>query len=859
MQKQLTLIILIGIFCAGCSSGPGINPPTTPLANIETASSLPIIAPSVANGAMDAIGVMGMYELWIDFENANADLAAKRSSSHGEAFIVSGTPFFTMTPCADCLKLKSISLDLNGNIVLGMSVKHPFEKGDSLKPPSAMNRLDLDVFDLALMVVPKDTIPDTYSLLGTDAYPGILANASGYSRELSNVIDDSSAIPYRICYEDANNNRFKMGTDYQPFDLVFSSISCTFDLYLTMGYGASATKSERLNPKYHVPEFNRKSAWKVDVTPPNGNNPPDITNTWNDSDSTTLFDVNIDIYDWNHGATVAALYPDMANLDYILSLTDIESVSVEVPGMAASIVSATTSDTSTNGWDDPISYTASFANENNLPAGMYHGLVKVKDTRVPGTSITGGETDTLVHTEDSIALQWFELDEFAAYQTFIATVVIGCGPITGSITDPNCPVTGVTNGQSIQFTAAASSANGGDPVVLYEWDMDYDGVTFDVDATGSVATLGPFNNPNCGTPPEDPVTYTVAVRGTDSCSQPNVTVFDTCDVTVDDCSLVGVGNVTLVVNRTHFSTRYPVDNGILPAEIGPYTLSWSAPAYSVAEYAIYTDHDPTDGLTNDLSEIGTTTSTSYNCPGSEIPSTHFVPGYTYIVRARTVAGNPSSESLDSQPAHVIVTGFETLPVYTTLDGEGWKANCEGTGTSRYYRPFVTGANRAHGVRAVQFSRRVGDPSEAGLWNGMIYGPTPSVPDSSVRFLTYSCDWRNVRDGGIVIGTCSSQPTLGWTDPQDEFEASNSSTLYGLYGYTQYHAGICTYFNGCPVSGNNCWQINQTNFMWTKAGGDCNEWGDPTDDYIGIECLRTSIPSGDNYSNFFLDDVAIAIY
>ena len=49
------------------------------------------------------------------------------------------------------------------------------------------------------------------------------------------------------------------------------------------------------------------------------------------------------------------------------------------------------------------------------------------------------------------------------------------------------------------------------------------------------------------------------------------------------------------------------------------------------------------------------------------------------------------------------------------------------------------------------------------------------------------------------------------------------------------------------------------FSWTKVGGDCNEFGDPTDQYVGIECLRTTAPIGDNYSNIFLDDVAIAIY
>ncbi|MCD6216464.1 hypothetical protein J7L05_01245, partial [bacterium] len=146
--------------------------------------------------------------------------------------------------------------------------------------------------------------------------------------------------------------------------------------------------------------------------------------------------------------------------------------------------------------------------------------------------------DFLIDTDDGIVLDNYSMPEYATYQTFPATVVLGCGPITGSITSPACPVTSTTNGSFIDFVVTAASDNGGDPIVLYEVDTDYDGSAFTADASntdGNFVAVGPFNNPNCGTPPEDPVTYTVAFRATDSCTPANETVFATCDVTVDIC------------------------------------------------------------------------------------------------------------------------------------------------------------------------------------------------------------------------------------------------------------------------------------------------------------------------------------
>jgi len=517
------LSLLFALF--GCSKGKS-NPvvadtPSDSFYGTLQQGSLPVIA----FDGTSAIGLLWSFEMSVTSGGADLHMMPARSSFIGESFVVSGDAFFTTTPCRDCLRIDRFGMDQDQNIIVGLSIKHPFEMGNPGEPPSGTNRLDLDIFDVALVINPLDTTPSTYALTDAEVFSGIVLNPDGYTSELTEVIGDSALRPFKICYLNPDNNRFEMGTGRSDFEVLLSQDILHFEMYVTMGYGASAKRLDRLNPEYYIPEFNRKAAWKVDVSAdPWFNSYPNI--------------VTIDVYDWNHNATISDNFPDSENPDHIRASTDIAEVTVEVPGMTDRIITAITTDTSTNGWDDPITYTATFANENALDEGEYIGLVKVLDTRVPGEVIEGGESDTLVDTLDGIELVWLTVPEFATYQTFKAIVDNDlCGPITGEIVSPECPVSGVYNGQTIDFNVFATSAGHGNPIVQYESDWDYDGSIFDTDATspdGFFANSGPFINPNCGGS-NDPVTYTVAFRATDSCDPPNVTIFATCDLTVEYC------------------------------------------------------------------------------------------------------------------------------------------------------------------------------------------------------------------------------------------------------------------------------------------------------------------------------------
>lgn len=550
MLQRFILIFSIAVMAAliGCSGNA-----TDPVSN-DTASlpdDMPIIGLSAADGVYNALGIMGAYELNFDAETLTAELVTIRNSAIGESFIVSGMGYWNVLPCGNCILLDAIIPD-GDNFIVTFKIKHPFALGDPGQPSSGKNRQDLDIFDLALTVQPRGITADNFLLTsgGTYIYPEFCVDADAYTTELANMTGDPAALPYYLIVDDSDVgvstfNEFPMGTDYMPFDIILS-VGGSFTLYLTMGYGASATWETRFACKYYNPEFNRKAAWKVDVIPPNGDDPPAMGNTWDTLDSTTEYDVTVEVYDWQIGAAVYPIPADFSNApaNSVYAASEVAQVSLEIPGMFSTLKTMTTADSGLGSPASPAVYTFAVANENSLGGGTYYGLVRVEDSRPPLSETE--MRDFLVNCPEGIDRYHYIMPEYAAYQVFEATVVGGCGPITGSITSPNCPLSGVNDDAMLMFTADAASANGGDPIVLYEWDMDYDGSTFDVDGTGPSALLGPFDNPTCGTPGEEPVDYTVAVRATDSCSTPNVTVFDTCVVTVDSCETDLIASIGFV-------------------------------------------------------------------------------------------------------------------------------------------------------------------------------------------------------------------------------------------------------------------------------------------------------------------------
>jgi len=544
MRKIFFALVLI-IILTGCSGGgnapvtPSNDKPANPVGSLD---SVPIIAGTMnEDGSFNALGLMGAYEMTIDPAKAGAELVSKRLPTLGQSWIVSGIGFFTIAPCSDCLQISSIALTTENYLQLTFKIKHPFQKGDPLKPPSAVNRLDLDVFDVALVIQPVGTTPVNYALTGAKIYSGILANNAGYTKELADVTDDNAALPYALVIDNSLGgtstwNKFAMGAD-SFFDVFFNLNTMTafgFDMYLTMGYGASATKPTRLTPTYFNPEFNRKPAWKVVVTPPQGTDPPEMGNTWDDNNGTDIYNVTVKVYDWQQGVTTIN-NPPVAPGD-IAFASNVSRVTVEIPGMTSTLPQATTPTSGTGTPTNPLIYKVPIANQNLLDDGEYIGLVKVSDSRLPEATPPGAYgIDFLI---EGMTLINYAIPEFAAYQTFVATVVIGNTPPNADLSPAKASI---CSGKVVFFDAGGSTDAEDDAAAIplnFEWDWDYNGVPF-VSDTGP-----PGPDPTVTSPPySGPGPYTTAVRVTDSGGMTDIA---TATVTINDTLAVDswTNNVT---------------------------------------------------------------------------------------------------------------------------------------------------------------------------------------------------------------------------------------------------------------------------------------------------------------------------
>ena len=418
------VLFLIALLASGCSSGGGNSVLDTGLTSPEGSldhGSMPIIGLTDTDNAFDAIGIMGAYDLTFNPVDSTFDLAPIRTGAIGESYIVSGISFFNVTPCVDCLNLTGVSFS-SGAVTATFSIRHPFDPGDPSQPPTARNRLDLDIFDLAMVIVPKSATSTNYSLTNAKIYPGLVANADGFTRELSNLIVKQEAMPYVLVVDDSvsppptiHYNEFPMGGN-TTFDVSFwlsPGTSLTFDLYLTMGYGSSAKRPQRLTPKYYNPEFNRKAAWKVTA---------EADGFWVTNDATTQVDVEVKVYDWQIGATVDATLVSQTS---VYAKSEVDTVTVEIPGMSTALpsVDGDAEESGTGSPSDPLVYTVPIANENMIAVGDYWGLVKVTDTRVTKDPPPAGDRDFLVHKPGELALVNYKMPEYATYQTFTATVI----------------------------------------------------------------------------------------------------------------------------------------------------------------------------------------------------------------------------------------------------------------------------------------------------------------------------------------------------------------------------------------------------------------------------------------------------
>jgi hypothetical protein len=538
MRCLFFVTIALSLLVCGCSSNSSdsFQNPVTPA--FSKSESMPVgVCDRFSDGSPAAgFGVMGIYNLELNSEQMSAELTSLRTGALTDTLeVVDITNFLSMAPCSDCAKIKSVSLDADGNLVVSIGLKHPFDAGDPLKPISGRNRGDLHVFNIEGIIAAQDASTVIFPAMGNSIASAKLINASGYSPYLDDVLDtevfetDADIHPYILHFDDYSAGNFlpenamgfesvtdpppsgnlvmAMGCDYDykdyVFDLSAGDISYTYAIGCTYAV-SSASKSQRFSPEYRVPQHLKKAASEINVIPP--------VELLKESDPAYEVSFQVEVVDRSHGVVV-----DNAR-DEMKADSSVGEVVIEIPGVLATTVSQVGSAAiSGTGHDptDPLVFEFTISNEESAVAGIYPGLVKVLDSYPTGLNesplLSGMDGIKRVDPLANPLTGMFDITEFATYATFemgIELGYIGEFPVAHlvSTAPPACINRDVT------FDASGSTDLEDDAALIplnFEWDLDYDGVTFDADIPMST-------DPIAVTQYTDRDWYEVAVRVTDS-------------------------------------------------------------------------------------------------------------------------------------------------------------------------------------------------------------------------------------------------------------------------------------------------------------------------------------------------------
>ena len=544
------LMILLSVL--GCSGGKS---PVLPSGTGQKTDSTPIdiFQESTDPSPYFSAGLLGIFSGHIDAANLTGELVPFRDMQNQDVLeVVDLTNFLHLAPCTNCVKVHSVQLDSDNHLVVNIGIRHPFPLGDPLKPPTGRNRLDLHVFNIEGIVAMTSSTSVSFPGLNAKTDSNGLLNASGYTGYLDTLLDqvmptDATTHPYILHFRDYSNGNYdpvnpngfadvqnpsgylvmRMGCDedVQPYIFNLSSTgSIDFTYAIGCTYGISAeSKSKRLSPTYRLPQFNKKAASEVAVEIVSNDLKPNLS-----SSSAVL---HVKVLDMNQGIAAGEGIGDMR------AESNIANISVELPGITTSPV--VTANPTAIGGDprnpsDPLTFEMTITNNASGPAGNYRGLVKVTDSYPPGLNeaptLSGKDGIGRVDPMTSPLTALFDIPEFATYQIFDIEVGGNLPPVA----DLDVSSETVESGCSIDlFPGPGTSDPDGNNIVLYEYDFDYDGTNFTVDASNTTgeAVTHRFDNPGSSN-----ITYRVAMRVTDD-GIPPMSGIDSLIITVQPYAL----------------------------------------------------------------------------------------------------------------------------------------------------------------------------------------------------------------------------------------------------------------------------------------------------------------------------------
>ena len=552
-EKLLSLFICIIAACltlAGCS---GRDISTAPGVLLFDSSGLMQVGVSDfdTNGKpLAGYGSLGLFEIHVDVGTLEGEITPFRTTALTDVLeIVDIANFLQAAPCTDCVKLRSISLDADENLVLSIGIKHPFDSGDSGADISGRNRADLHVFNVEGTILASIAHVEIFGGLNQGVGSFTLANADGLSSYLNIPLLPftlNTIHPYKLHFDDYTSGNFSannpmgfqsvtnpppsgnlvmaMGCDYDFQDYVLNippgedigfiyAVGCTYAV-------SAASRDDRFKPEYRIPQHLKKAAAKVAVRI--------VDNQLEPGNISSYAELEIDVVDMNHGVAVGDA------IDEMFADSSVESIKLEIPGITTNVVDVALANIGGTGHSDsdPLIYAVTIHNEAAGVEGIYTGLVKVRDSYSPGSNIL-----PLLDSMDGIQRVapiksplegLFPISEFATYQKFQIEIggIVNEMPVADLQSEPD-PAE-IEEGYSVSFNATASSDTDG-IITLYEFDF----VLLDDELTNFEADVSNTTGITISDPYMTHGNYTAALRVTDD-NVPGAVDYAVVQVTVNE-------------------------------------------------------------------------------------------------------------------------------------------------------------------------------------------------------------------------------------------------------------------------------------------------------------------------------------
>ncbi|MFH1514039.1 MAG: hypothetical protein ABIG42_01125, partial [bacterium] len=456
--------------------------------------------------------VFGAWKVRLEPETMSAELIPARNAvAIGDIFDADLSQFLTVFPCANCLRISSFNPTGISGMELGIQIKHPF--GNLAARP------DLHGFDVrAIFIAPTFTltypdikVTDTDGLeQPADVNLSFLENADGFTSHYDELVSDERYFiggedvpgnlnPFLRFYDDPDDSTFdplapsghnvmSVGSAYYERTAILSNpyygTPLEFFIIADVAYGQSATYLNRPDPKYYLPWFNRTEPWRIEYWIENNN--------LSDSDPASTADVVIQVFDWQHGATVDAGFPDPANLSGVPSKSDVLQLELSVPSLQNTLLIETTPESGSGSPTDPLQYRFTVTNANGGSV-MARGFIAARD-ETNGLAYPDGRMPIPV-LPAGLPYETRDIRDYTVYDVVWINIPISASPATDY-------------GYELDLYDHTQFADSMETSILgwhfmdgslrkfrYFWDYDYDGITFNDDGEGLPSPLIQFPTP----------------------------------------------------------------------------------------------------------------------------------------------------------------------------------------------------------------------------------------------------------------------------------------------------------------------------------------------------------------------------